>query len=130
MILLKLNAENKTVDSKIFWERANSLLRAKGFSQHSLSKKCGFTNRRIENLSSSCRFPTTTESVRIAKELDTTVEFLVTGIDDPIFTTEERTLLDGFRQLDERDKADIMGIIKMKLDYGKKDATLSNSGNA
>jgi transcriptional regulator with XRE-family HTH domain len=67
------------MDREGFWERTNSLLRERGFTQGSLSEKCGFTGRRIENLSGDQRFPKVYEVVRIAKELGTSAEYLVTG---------------------------------------------------
>ena len=41
--------------------------------------ECGFTERRIETLSSNSRSPDVIEAVKIAKALNTTVEYLVTG---------------------------------------------------
>jgi transcriptional regulator with XRE-family HTH domain len=67
------------MDREGFWERTNSLLRKRGFTQGSLSEKCGFTSRRIENLSGDQRFPRVYEVVRISKELGTSAEYLVTG---------------------------------------------------
>jgi hypothetical protein len=43
---------------------------------------------------------------------------------------QEANLLRGFRQLDQRDRDDITGNIKMKLDNLKKGDISSNSGNA
>jgi transcriptional regulator with XRE-family HTH domain len=70
------------VDIKELWNRANTLLKQKGYTQRSLALKCGFTERRIESLSTDGRQPSTDESVKIAAALGTTVEYLVTG-DDP-----------------------------------------------
>lgn len=62
-----------------FWQRTNELIKANGFTQDSLSEKCGFSKRRIVNLSSGKRLPDVFEAYLIAKELKTTVEYLVTG---------------------------------------------------
>ena len=62
-----------------FWIRTNDLIRATGNTQDSLSLKCGFSQRRIENLSVSKRLPNVFEAYLMAKNLNTTVEFLVTG---------------------------------------------------
>lgn len=48
-------------------------------TQRGLALECGFTERRIETLSSNSRSPDVIEAVRIAKALNTTVEYLVTG---------------------------------------------------
>lgn len=62
-----------------FWDRVNSLIKKKGFTQASLSEKLGFSARRIQNLSGANRFPDIKEGVLIAKELGTTAEHLVSG---------------------------------------------------
>lgn len=40
---------------KAFWDRLNSLIKEKGFTQNSLSEYCGFNSRRIQNLSAGNR---------------------------------------------------------------------------
>lgn len=62
-----------------FWLRTNMLIRSQNKTQRSLALECGFTERRIESLSSGCRSPNIIEVVKIAKALNTTVEYLVTG---------------------------------------------------
>lgn len=44
-----------------------------------MSIECGFSERRIQNLSASSRLPDAEEAFKIAKALGTSVEFLVTG---------------------------------------------------
>lgn len=65
-----------------FWDRVNSLIKAKGFTQASLSEKLGFNTRRIQNLSGANRLPDVNEGVLIAKELGTSLEYLVLGTTD------------------------------------------------
>jgi transcriptional regulator with XRE-family HTH domain len=67
------------MDIKEFWNRTNTLLKQKGYTQRSLALECGFTERRIESLSTDGRSPSTDESVRIAQALGVSVEYLVTG---------------------------------------------------
>lgn len=62
-----------------FWNRLNDLIKGSGFTQDSLSEKCGFAKRRIQNLSTSKRLPDVFEAYLMANELNTTVEYLVTG---------------------------------------------------
>lgn len=66
-------------DIVTFWDRVNYLIKQSGFTQASLSEKCGFSLRRIENLSAGKRLPDCFEAVSMANALDTTVEYLVTG---------------------------------------------------
>jgi transcriptional regulator with XRE-family HTH domain len=67
------------MDIKEFWNRTNSLLKQKGYTQRSLALECGFTERRIESLSTDGRLPTTDETIQIAQALGVSVEYLVTG---------------------------------------------------
>jgi transcriptional regulator with XRE-family HTH domain len=69
------------MDIKEFWNRTNTLLKQKGYTQRSLALECGFTERRIESLSTDGRQPSTGESVKIAQTLGVSVEYLVTGED-------------------------------------------------
>jgi transcriptional regulator with XRE-family HTH domain len=69
------------MDIKEFWNRTNTLLKQKGYTQRSLALECGFTERRIESLSTDGRQPSTSESVKIAQTLGVSVESLVTGED-------------------------------------------------
>ena len=62
-----------------FWIRVNSLIKLQNKTQRGLSIECGFSERKIENQSSNDRIPDAVEAVAIAKALNTTVEFLVTG---------------------------------------------------
>jgi transcriptional regulator with XRE-family HTH domain len=94
-----------------FWERTNRLIKEFGFTQDNLSQICGFDDtRRIRNLSTGGRFPRAKELVRIAKELKTSVEYLVTGED--ILTELERDLIDAFNQLNDAGKNAAIGALR------------------
>lgn len=62
-----------------FWERLNSLIKKSNTTQNAISIQCGLNPRRLQNLSAGNRIPDCFEAVRIAKALDTTVEYLVIG---------------------------------------------------
>ena len=64
---------------KDFWKRTNALIKHLNKTQRGLALECGFTERRIETLSSCNRSPDVIEAVKIAAALNTTVEYLVTG---------------------------------------------------
>ena len=70
------------MDYTEFWKRTNSLIKLLNKTQRSLALECGFTERRIETLSSNNRSPDVIEAVKIAQLLNTTVEYLVTGKDE------------------------------------------------
>jgi len=85
-----------------FWERLNSLIKQSNKTQAELSKDCGFDSpRRLQNLSAGNRLPDCEECVKIAKALNTTVEFLVTGDTgkDIILTTDENAVLSTYRKI-------------------------------
>lgn len=62
-----------------FWFRTNKLIKQQGKTQRSLALECGFSERRIETLSSTNRSPDILEAVVLAKALNVSVEYLVTG---------------------------------------------------
>lgn len=64
-----------------YWHRTNELIKRLNKTQRGLALECGFTERRIETLSSNNRSPDILEAVKIAQALNTTVEYLVTGVD-------------------------------------------------
>ena len=66
-------------DIEQFWERLNFLIKSSNTTQSALSVQCGFNPRRLQNLSGGNRLPDCFEAVAIAKALNTTVEYLVTG---------------------------------------------------
>lgn len=71
------------MDYSEFWDRINRLIKETGRTQPSLSAECGFSERRINNLSAANRSPSVDEAVKIASALGTTVEYLATGSHPP-----------------------------------------------
>ena len=61
------------------WKRVNTLIKIRNTTQSALSTKCGFSQRRIQNLSGTNRPPDAVEITKIAEALGTSVEYLVTG---------------------------------------------------
>lgn len=85
-----------------FWERLNSLIKQSNTTQSELTEKCGFDSpRRIQNLSAGDRLPNCEDAVKIAKALNTTVEYLVTGDTgkDIILSPDENVLLSAYRKI-------------------------------
>jgi len=79
-------------DIESFWERLNSLIKASNTTQSAVSTECGLNPRRLQNLSAGNRLPDCFEAVRIAKALNTTVEYLVTGRQSCAAETELKEL--------------------------------------
>ena len=67
------------MDAKDLWNRINDQIKSHKTTQRVLALQCGFTERRIESLSSANRLPDAIEITKIAEALGTTVEYLVTG---------------------------------------------------
>lgn len=76
------------MDYTEFWKRTNELIKLQSKTQRGLAIECGFTERRIETLSSNNRSPDVIEAVKIAEALNTSVEFLVSG-NTPTFPKDE-----------------------------------------
>jgi transcriptional regulator with XRE-family HTH domain len=76
------------MDYTEFWKRTNELIKLQSKTQRGLALECGFTERRIETLSSNNRSPDVIEAVKIAEALNTSVEFLVSG-NTPTFPKDE-----------------------------------------
>jgi hypothetical protein len=56
-------------------------------------------------------YPDAQESVEIARLLDTTVEYLVSGTDNSGMSEEDQRLVDGFRRLSKCDRERITVIV-------------------
>ena len=97
--------------NETFWDRTNRLIKERGFTQEILTQKCAFKDsRRIQNLSGGGRLPRAMELVKIAQELKTSVEYLVTGKD--LLTEFERELLREFKLLNDIGKRSAIGAVK------------------
>ena len=54
--------------------------------------------------------------MRVADYLGVSMCWLLTGEDGAGLTPDERNLLDSYKQLDDRDRGDVVGIIAVKLE--------------
>jgi transcriptional regulator with XRE-family HTH domain len=66
-------------DASVFWERIKRLIKKKNLSQSKLSKICGVSVRTLQGWIFRNVFPTVIDSYYIARTLDVTVEYLITG---------------------------------------------------
>lgn len=87
------------MDVKDFWTNTNNLIKAQNKTQKTLSLECGFSERRIENLSANNRSPDIIEAIKIASALNTSVEFLVTGKENNQAVIELRELKQKLAEL-------------------------------
>jgi transcriptional regulator with XRE-family HTH domain len=66
-------------DAKAYWLRINQLLKKKKASYRELAAFAGIQQRTLENWIYRGNFPLVTEAFLMAKFLNVTVEFLITG---------------------------------------------------
>ena len=68
-------------DVTVFWDRVKSLIKQRNLTQRLLSEKLGLTTRTIETWINQKTIPNAYQTYLLTRELETTVEYLVTGKD-------------------------------------------------
>ena len=68
-----------------FWQRVRDLLTVKHLSQSDLSRMTGLSTGFLSSAIKRGNIPVSNNAVKIAQALETTVEFLVTGVDTGAF---------------------------------------------
>ena len=103
-----------------FKEGLRSLLDNKGLYVKELAAKTNMSKRSIDNyLGGQTSMPPADVAVRIAKALDTTVEYLVTGIKSPsgiVIAPEDIELIKKIHLLDDIDKKVVEDLIQSFID--------------
>lgn len=92
--------EEEKTKNDIILKRINQLIKQSGLTQNEVSAKCDFNARRLQNLSGGHRLPDCDEAVKIAKVLNTSVEYIVTGQDSSL-SEDKIKLITMYEQLDE-----------------------------
>jgi transcriptional regulator with XRE-family HTH domain len=113
-----------------FWERLKDRIKEQKTTQEWVAKEAQVPFGTFRKWLDRKSYPDAQQIVKIAQILKTTAEFLITGSYSEGFSTEEWELVAAYRNLDSRDREEIMGIIRLKLDNVKKGAASSNSGSA
>lgn len=98
------------MDAQDFWKRVNSLIKSNGLKQETVCHLCEINYQTFRGWIVRNSFPDVFQSLKIAKALNTTVEFLVTGKEENL-TQEETELLSNYRKLD----ADTKKIINLQV---------------
>jgi transcriptional regulator with XRE-family HTH domain len=96
-----------------FWVRFNELKPTKD-TQESIAGRIGISKNTLYNWISKGQYPRASEATLLARELNTTVEYLVTGSDNSGINQEDLRFLAEFRQLTPNDKEEIVEIIRIK----------------
>lgn len=84
-----------------FSERLEALLKSKSMTQTELSELVGCRRQTISDWKKNGSFPTSDIAVKIAKVLDTTVEYLVTGEESNLYKVQLDQLKETLRKLAE-----------------------------
>ena len=108
-------------------ERIDNLLKERKENRRHLSSAIQISPTTISVWSSRGTVPAANTALDIANYFGVSVEWLLTGRERDGLTEEERRLLDEWRQLDERDRADVLGIVEMKLERSTPSSVAADS---
>ena len=87
-----------------FWLRLKNEIKTKNTTQEWISGKIGVPFGTFRKWMTRRTCPTLKEGVEIAKLLDTSAEYLVTGMEPEGLNEDERTLVSTYRKLGSVDK--------------------------
>jgi transcriptional regulator with XRE-family HTH domain len=87
-----------------FWMRLKNEIKAKNTTQEWISGKIGVPLSTFRKWMTKKTYPDIKEGVEIAKLLDTSAEYLVTGIEPEGLNDIERKLLSAYRKLNSGDQ--------------------------
>lgn len=76
------------MDADIFWSRVKPLIKNTGLTQISLAEQCGIPPKTLQGWIAKSVLPSVVDGYKIACTLNTSVEYLVTGIDSNPAATE------------------------------------------
>jgi len=107
--------------------RIDDRLRERNLKRKALAEACGFNVSNVTRWDKQGYLPQSDTAYYIAQELGVSVEWLLTGKEREGLTEEERRLLDGWRQLDDRDRQDVLGIVEMKLERSTPSSVAADS---
>ena len=91
-----------------FWSRLKSEIKAQNTTQEWISGKIGVPFGTFRKWMTRKTYPNLKEGVEIAKLLETTAEYLVTGITQEHLSDTEQNLIRAYRKLSSRDQENAM----------------------
>jgi transcriptional regulator with XRE-family HTH domain len=91
-----------------FWIRLKKEIKAKNTTQEWVAGKIGVPFGTFRKWMTRKTYPNIKEGVEIAKLLETSAEYLVTGIEPQGLSEIERKLMDSYRKLDSDDKENVI----------------------
>lgn len=102
-----------------FWTRLKKEIRAKDTTQEWIAGKIGVPFGTFRKWMTRKTYPDIKEGVEIARLLETTVEFLVTGSKPGELNDEEQRLLSSYRKLGRADRENAVLTIDAWLGKGQ-----------
>ena len=84
-----------------FWERVNTLIKSKKTKQQDVAEACGLSYQTFRGWITRSTYPDALQTVKIAKCLGTSVEYLVTGTDSNEYKVQLDQLKQALRNLSE-----------------------------
>ena len=91
-----------------FWLRLKSEIKAKNTTQEWIAGKIGVPFGTFRKWMSRRTYPTIKEGIEIAKLLETSAEYLVTGTGPEGLNEDERKLIRSYRKLSKADRENII----------------------
>ena len=116
-------------------ERIKARRKELQLTQTDIFEMCGIRSGALSRIENGTSVPSIILFYRIAEVLQCDMNWLMTGVSsnmkNEVFSEYEEELLNGFRQLDQDDQEELMGLLALKLRKARRDggkmATLSNS---
>lgn len=116
-------------------ERIKARRKELQLTQTDIFEMCGIRSGALSRIENGTSVPSIILFYRIAEVLQCDMDWLMTGVSPNVknvtFSKSEEELLKGFRQLDQDDQEELMGLLALKLRKVKRDnrklETLSNS---
>ena len=108
-------------------ERIDKLLKERNENRNILAPAVGIRPQTISGWSTRGTIPAADTALNIANYFGVSVEWLLTGRERDGLSAEERRLVDMWRELDARDRQDVLGIVEMKLERSTPSSVAADS---
>jgi transcriptional regulator with XRE-family HTH domain len=91
-----------------FWMRLKNEIKAQNTTQEWIAGKIGVPLSTFRKWMTRKTYPNLKQGIGIAKMLDTSAEYLVTGVEMEILSDTERKLINVYRKLSSADRENVM----------------------
>jgi transcriptional regulator with XRE-family HTH domain len=91
-----------------FWMRLKNEIKAKNTTQEWIAGKIGVPLSTFRKWMTRRTYPSLKEGIEIASLLDTSAEYLVTGIEPQGLSEDERKLMNGYKKLNSTDRENVI----------------------